>query len=59
MSAVLDTDYWILDLTQETIEVFRRPRNGGYRERRILSADQDVSPEACLSQLIPVRELLP
>lgn len=52
-------EYWILDLTGETLEVCRQPRNGGYAERQIMPTDARVTPLHVPSQAIGVRDLLP
>ena len=53
------SEYWILDLIAETLEVFRKPAGGGYTERRAMSADAQISPLATSGRTIEVRELLP
>lgn len=52
-------EYWILDLTGETLEACRRPESGGYTDRRVMPADGQVTPLAVSAQNILVRELLP
>ena len=52
-------DYWILDLTGDTLEVCRRPGNGGYEERLVMSADGQVSPLEAPAKAVLVGDLLP
>ncbi len=52
-------EYWILDLTGETLEVCRGPGNGGYEQRQIMSADSRVSPIEAPAYAVLVGDLLP
>lgn len=52
-------EYWILDLTGQTLEVCRRPENGGYAERQIMPDDLEVPPLAAAPHAVSIRDLLP
>lgn len=52
-------EYWIVNLQDRTLEVYRDPAHGEYRERRTFNPGDTVTPrfdEACT---IEVNELLP
>lgn len=51
-------EYWILDLTAETLELCRKPGHSGYAQRWILAADGPISAEGS-AQSILVKDLLP
>ncbi len=40
------TDYWIINLRDFRVEVFRDPRNGEYESREIIDRDGTVRPLA-------------
>lgn len=49
-------DYWIVNLIDEQIEVYRKPDQGNYRDRIIYRGDEDIRPLALLSaSLTPSR----
>lgn len=48
------SDYWIVNLTDNQIEVYRQPRGHGYQEKTIHGKNQAVSPIA-----LPSAELVP
>ena len=52
------TDYWILDVNDRKLHVFREPTPDGYQSEVILSEDARVSPLAFPSCTITVREML-
>ena len=57
------SEYWILDLNSDQLEVYREPHEDaadGWRYRQVstLGLDQSVSPLARPDHMIPVRELL-
>ena len=39
-------DYWVVDLRNYTVEVFRKPRRGAYTERRTIDYESALSPLA-------------
>jgi Uma2 family endonuclease len=52
-------EYWILDLTAETLEIYRMPHGNGYEERRVMHAQDHIAPLSGSGQDFPVRDLLP
>jgi Uma2 family endonuclease len=52
-------EYWILDLTGETLEVCRRPMGETYCERRILTPGERITPLAGNGVELGVAEVLP
>jgi Uma2 family endonuclease len=58
-------DYWIVNLIDRQLEVFRQPAadpaeptSGRYDEQFVLSPEQSIPPLACPSGVIRVRDLL-
>lgn len=51
-------EYWILDLTAETLEVCRKPEHSGYAQRWNVAAEGRISAEGS-AQNILVKDLLP
>ena len=51
-------DYWILDVNQRILHVYRLPSPDGYQSETILSEDVIISPRAFGATLIAPRELL-
>ncbi|MFL6196339.1 MAG: Uma2 family endonuclease [Thermoanaerobaculia bacterium] len=51
-------EYWILNLPERRLEVFRNPQNGAYTSRTILREGDSISPLA-REITIPVASLLP
>jgi Uma2 family endonuclease len=52
-------DYWVLDVTGRRLYVHRRPASDGYREVRIYSETEEVSPLARPETSVLVASLLP
>lgn len=52
-------EYWILNLSERTLEVHREPRNGRYNYIRILDEAQTLAPLAAPETSIAIAELLP
>ena len=52
-------EYWIVNLRDSTLEVYRDPQGETYRSRRILDVDGEVSPLTRSSASVPVADLLP
>lgn len=52
-------EYWILNLPDRLLEVYRDPADGDYRDVLTLRAGDAVSPLACPKASIPVADLLP
>ncbi len=53
------SDYWVLDVVGRRLYVHRRPASDGYREVRIYSDTEEVSPLARPDATILVASLLP
>jgi len=51
-------DYWILDVNQRQLHVYRLPSPDGYQSETILSEDVAISPLAFPNCAIALRELL-
>lgn len=52
-------EYWIVNLLDSVVEVFRRPSGRGYATHRILRAGEQVSPLAGPGPVVEVAALLP
>jgi Uma2 family endonuclease len=52
-------EYWILNLRDRALEVYRGPGLQGYREQLLLDAGGQIAPLMAPACLIPVRDLLP
>jgi len=52
------TEVWIVDLNEQTIEVYRQPRVAGYASKTVLSAGDKASPQAFPDVALDVAELL-
>lgn len=52
-------DYWILNLRDRALEVYRRPDLQGYRDRRLIDEGGQVAPLMSPECVICVRDLLP
>lgn len=52
-------EFWILDLTGETLEVCRRPEQGGYAQRQVLARGARMIPGAGNGPAVAVEDLLP
>jgi len=52
-------ELWILDLNGETLEICRRPEQGGYAQRQVLKRGELVMPGAGSGAAVAVEELLP
>ena len=53
------TDYWIVNLVDEVLEIHRDPKDGTYHERIVLKPADTVSPLAFPDLEIAVSDLLP
>lgn len=51
-------EYWILNLRDRCLEVYREPDATQYRARRVYVAGESVSPLAAPATLVSVQELL-
>jgi Uma2 family endonuclease len=52
-------EYWILNLVDRVLEVYRKPAGDSYGEKRTLGADDPVAPLGCEDQAVSVSDLLP
>lgn len=52
-------EYWIANLTDECIEVFRDPRGGTYHTERAVLRGESVAPLAFPDLLIAVHQIVP
>ena len=52
-------EYWILDLSEATLEVCRNPQGDDYASREILKSGQGIQPQGATSGSIAVADLLP
>jgi Uma2 family endonuclease len=53
------TDYWIVNLRIDAVEVFREPREDVYQSRRIYRRGEMISPVARPEASVAVDDLLP
>jgi Uma2 family endonuclease len=51
-------EVWIVDLNEQTIEVYRQPHFAGYSSKTILSAGEKACPQAFPDVALDVAELL-
>ncbi|WP_031291215.1 Uma2 family endonuclease [Leptolyngbya sp. Heron Island J] len=52
-------DYWVLDLPNRQLHIFRTPTSMGYTSHLILKQDQQISPLAFSDIVLSLEELLP
>ena len=52
-------DYWVLNVRERVLEVFRNPLNGIYAPRTIYQPGQSIAPLAAPQSLVLVDDLLP
>ncbi len=52
-------EYWVVDLTANTLEVYRDPASDSYRAKRVLCRGDSVTPLYAPDATIPVVDLLP
>ncbi len=52
-------EYWILNLRDRRLEVYRRPSHGVYAERTLLSTGETTSPLAAPGLWVEIAALLP
>ncbi len=53
------TDYWILDLTSEALEVYRKPTGDRYTAATVFKHGQRIAPLAAPGSAIAIADLLP
>jgi Uma2 family endonuclease len=52
-------EYWLLNLPQNQLHVFRDPDSHGYRSEVIIRADESVAPLAFPQETVALAEILP
>ncbi|MEA5470193.1 Uma2 family endonuclease [Spirulina sp. 06S082] len=52
-------DYWVLDIENRQLHLFREPTSEGYNSESILSEDNEVSPLQFPELRIRIQEILP
>ena len=52
-------EYWLLNLDERVLEVYRAPSEGGYDERQVFGPDDSVAPQAFPDLVIRVGDFLP
>ncbi|MBC7971528.1 MAG: Uma2 family endonuclease [Verrucomicrobia bacterium] len=53
------TDYWVLDVVQRTLHVFREPTQTGYQTERVLLEDATIAPLQFPDVTIAIAAMLP
>jgi Uma2 family endonuclease len=51
-------EYWIVNLREECLEVYREPHGGGFANRRVFRRGDEIMPLAAPSAAVAVTELL-
>ena len=52
-------EYWVVDIPNRLLHIFRSPNETGYAEETILSTDEEVRPLAAPDAAVRVADLLP
>lgn len=52
-------EYWVIDLPNRLLHVFREPTEGGYASETVLTPEDEVSPLAAPDAAVRVSDLLP
>ncbi len=52
-------DYWVVDLTNRQLHIFREPTDQGYQSQTIIAEDRIISPLQFPDCLLTVSEMLP
>jgi Uma2 family endonuclease len=53
------TDYWVIDIKNRQVHIFREPTSTGYNNNFILTESQTVSPLAFSHIILPIASILP
>ena len=53
------TEFWILNLEDDVLEIFRQPEGNGYRESLTIPSDGTASPLAFPDVSIPLADIIP
>jgi len=51
-------EVWLVDLVREALEVYRRPKDGGYTEARVAARGESVAPEVVPDAALSVDDIL-
>ncbi len=52
-------EYWIVNLQEDIIEVFRQPKGGKYKVELRFAPGQQLSPLAFEDVIVPVADVIP
>ena len=52
-------EYWVVNLVDDVVEVFRAPSPGGYQEHKRMQAGETIRPMALPDLSIDIAELIP
>ena len=52
-------DYWIVNLIDDVLEVYREPRGDTYTSKRVLGPGERISPLAFPDLEVDVKDLIP
>jgi Uma2 family endonuclease len=52
-------EFWILNLQDNVLEIYRNPEGGTYREQVIVEADGQAAPQAFPDVIISLSEIIP
>jgi Uma2 family endonuclease len=52
-------EFWILNLQDDVLEIYRNPKGGTYREQLIVKGDGQAAPEAFPDVIISLAEIIP
>ena len=52
-------EYWVVDIPNRLLHVFREPTEGGYASETVLTTDEEVRPLAAPDAAVRVADLLP
>lgn len=53
------TDYWVLDITNRQLLIFREPSQNGYQSELVLAEDTSISPLSFPTLNVAIQEILP
>jgi Uma2 family endonuclease len=53
------SDYWVIDVKNRQVHIFRTPTSTGYASHLILSDSQTISPLAFPAIVLPISSILP
>jgi len=53
------TDYWVLDITNRQLLIFREPSQNGYQSEFVLTEDASISPLQFPDLSVAIQQILP